>query len=231
MKTWIGIASCVLLFAAAFVVAQEDLPQGKDSTQTPATPVDARHYSYAIGMDIGASFHDDDVQLNVESLMAGLRDGLSGARPKFDNQTCGLALRRLSEIRMEVVIDKNRKFLEQNSKAEGVQVLPSGLQYKVLKSGDGPTPTASDVVKTHYRGQLIDGTEFDSSYARNEPAVFPVEGVIPGWTEALQKMKVGDKWQLFVPSKLAYGERGAGGAVPPHATLIFEVELLGIERQ
>lgn len=232
MKIWIPMAACLLatvLLATAGVVAQEELPGKAGASQQPIPATDARHYSYAIGLRIGSSFHQDEVPLDAQSLLAGLHDGLSGAQPKFDQQTCKLALKRLSELRMQTVIDKNRKFLELNSKAEGVHVLPSGLQYKVLQSGDGPTPTATDVVKTHYRGQLIDGTEFDSSYARHEPAVFPVGRVIPGWTEALQKMKVGDKWQLFVPSKLAYGAAGAGDAIPPHATLIFEVELLGIE--
>jgi FKBP-type peptidyl-prolyl cis-trans isomerase FklB len=109
-----------------------------------------------------------------------------------------------------------------------VTTLPSGLQYKVIKAGTGATPTAADTVRTHYEGRLIDGTIFDSSIKRNEPAEFPVEGVIPGWTEALQKMKVGDKWELVIPSELAYGEAGAGGAIPPHATLIFDIELLDI---
>ena len=129
---------------------------------------------------------------------------------------------------MEGTIAENQKFLADNSQAEGVKTLESGLQYKVLKSGDGPTPTATDTVKTHYRGKLIDGNEFDSSYSRNEPATFPVNGVIRGWTEALQLMKVGDQWQLVIPSDLAYGPRGRPG-IPPHATLIFELELLGIE--
>jgi FKBP-type peptidyl-prolyl cis-trans isomerase FklB len=109
--------------------------------------------------------------------------------------------------------------------------LPSGLQYKVLKSGTGATPDENDMVRTHYKGKLIDGTVFDSSYDRNEPAEFPVNGVIEGWTEALQKMKVGDKWQLFIPSELGYKGAGAGGVIPPDATLIFEIELLDVKKQ
>jgi FKBP-type peptidyl-prolyl cis-trans isomerase len=120
-------------------------------------------------------------------------------------------------------------FLAENGKREGVVTLPSGLQYKVLKSGTGKTPKLSDKVETHYRGTLIDGTEFDSSYKRGQTATFPVNGVIPGWTEALQKMKEGDKWQLAVPSKLAYGERGAGREIGPNATLLFEVELIAVK--
>ena len=131
--------------------------------------------------------------------------------------------------------EKNKKegeiFLETNKKKEGVQTLPSGLQYKVLKAGAGKKPTATDTVTVHYRGTLIDGKEFDSSYRRGKPATFPVNGVIPGWTEALQLMEEGAKWELFIPSNLAYGERSAGGDIGPNATLIFEVELISIEQK
>jgi FKBP-type peptidyl-prolyl cis-trans isomerase FklB len=163
-------------------------------------------------------------------LIAGIKDAMNDAQPKYDEATCMKALQKLSEARAGSIVTKNKKFLEENKKAEGVVTLPSGLQYKVLKAGTGATPTAKDTVRTHYEGKLIDGTVFDSSLKRNEPAEFPVEGVIAGWTEALQKMKVGDKWQLFIPSELAYGEAGAGGVIPPHATLIFEIELLDIPK-
>lgn len=203
--------------------AQEGLPSGalKDNSATPT-------YSYAIGLEIGTSFLADGVALDVDSLMAGIKDGLAKAKPKYDEQTLIQALRQLSQARAGAVIDQSKKFLEENKKAEGIVVLPSGLQYKVLKSGEGATPTANDTVRTHYEGKLVDGTVFDSSYERNEPAEFPVTGVIAGWTEALQLMKVGDKWQLFIPSNLAYGEAGAGGVIPPHATLIFDIELLDV---
>jgi FKBP-type peptidyl-prolyl cis-trans isomerase len=118
------------------------------------------------------------------------------------------------------------KFLTENKTKEGVKTTESGLQYKVLEAGEGPSPKAGDTVTVHYRGTFVDGTEFDSSYQRGEPATFPLTGVIPGWTEALQLMKKGSKWMLFIPSELAYGERGAGNRIPPNSTLIFEVELL-----
>jgi len=121
-------------------------------------------------------------------------------------------------------------FLATNAHAPGVKTLPSGLQYRVITEGKGRTPTAASTVKTHYRGKLLDGTEFDSSYKRGEPAVFPVTGVNSGWTEALQLMKEGSKWELFIPAHLAYGEQGAGGVIPPNATLVFEVELLEIQK-
>lgn len=213
--------------------AQEDLPvqdtYRSASDKKKAPPVDARHYSYAIGQDIGASFRIDGIPLDLESLMAGVHDGQQDAKPRYDQQICMLAMQQLNQQRINRAIEMNKQFLEENKKAEGVKVTASGLQYKVLKNGTGATPTASDVVRTHYRGTLVDGTEFDSSYARGEPATFPVGRVIPGWTEALQKMKVGDKWQLFIPSELGYGDRGAGDSIPPHATLIFEIELLSIE--
>jgi FKBP-type peptidyl-prolyl cis-trans isomerase FklB len=136
---------------------------------------------------------------------------------------------------MKLAGEKNQKageaFLAENKKKEGVVTLPSGLQYKILKAGEGKKPTAEDTVVCNYRGTLIDGTEFDSSYKRGEPATFPVRGVIKGWTEALQLMPVGSKWQLFIPPTLAYGERGAGAQIGPDATLIFEVELISIKEK
>jgi FKBP-type peptidyl-prolyl cis-trans isomerase FklB len=131
--------------------------------------------------------------------------------------------------------EKNKKegdvFLAENKKKDGVKTLPSGLQYKVVKAGTGKKPKLTDTVTTHYRGTLIDGTEFDSSYRRGQPATFPVNGVIPGWTEALQLMEEGAKWELFIPSNLAYGERGAGRDIGPHATLIFDIELITIQEK
>jgi FKBP-type peptidyl-prolyl cis-trans isomerase FklB len=142
-------------------------------------------------------------------------------------------VRNKQQEKMKVAGEMNKKegaeFLEANKTKEGVVTLPSGLQYKILTEGTGPKPAASDTVVCNYRGTLISGTEFDSSYKRGQPASFPVNGVIKGWTEALQLMPVGSKWQLFVPAELGYGDRGAGGEIGPGATLIFEVELLSIQ--
>lgn len=222
------VLSAALLSPAGQVLAQENaapesLQAGNAEAKSAAAP-----YSYAIGLEIGTTFVADGVELDIESLVAGIQDGLAKAAPKYDEQTLVQALRQLSQARAGAMITQNKQFLDANSKTEGVVVLPSGLQYKVLQAGDGATPTAQDTVRTHYEGKLIDGTVFDSSYQRNEPAEFPVTGVISGWTEALQKMKVGDKWQLVIPSDLAYGESGAGGVIPPHATLIFDIELLDV---
>ena len=209
-------------------VAQEDLPAAGQPAAALSAEISAQ-YSYSIGLQVGSTFQADGATLDVDSLLAGVKDGLSAAKPKYESEVLEKALEELGRFRMQVHIARNREYLAKNGKLEGVQVLPSGLQYKVLQSGDGPSPAAGDRVKTHYRGQLIDGTVFDSSYERNEPFVTVVKEVIPGWSEALQKMKVGDKWQLVIPSELGYGEAGAGGLIPPHATLVFEVELLGIE--
>lgn len=234
------VATTLAVAAASNAFAQEGLPaaeapaapaatapaalEGPAASEGPA----AQGYSYAIGLEIGGSFQADGVELDIDSLIAGIKDGLAKAKPKYDEATLSKALQQLSLARSGATVTKNKKFLEENKQAEGVTTLPSGLQYKVLKAGTGATPGAEDTVRTHYKGQLIDGTVFDSSYDRGEPAEFPVGGVIKGWTEALQKMKAGDKWQLFIPSELAYGEAGAGGLIPPHATLIFEIELLDV---
>jgi FKBP-type peptidyl-prolyl cis-trans isomerase FklB len=230
--------------SAAWVIAQETLPVDPGQAAAPpqagapapgapaaAPPTDARHYSYALGLDLGTSFRNDKLPLDVESVMAGVRDGLEGKDPKFSMDLCAASIERLAAERSAAMLRRNKEYLVENAKAEGVQTTPSGLQYKVLKSGDGATPTAEDTVKVHYRGQFVDGTVFDESYG-GEPASMALSGprrVIPGWVEALEKMKVGDKWQLVVPSDLGYGERGYPGAIPPNATLIFELELLGIE--
>jgi FKBP-type peptidyl-prolyl cis-trans isomerase len=234
VKTRIVALLSAVVLSAAWVVAQETLPTGPGQAapkQAPAAPeappTDARHYSYAIGQDLGSSFRENKIQLDLESLIAGVRDSLEGKDPQYSAELCQTALERLSQQQMAALVRRNKEFLIANAKAQGVQTTPSGLQYKVLKSGAGPTPSADDKVNVHYRGQLVDGTVFDETYG-GEPAQLPVGGVIAGWSEALQQMKVGDKWQLVVPANLAYGE-GGRDMIPPNATLIFEVELLGIE--
>lgn len=223
------VGAWLLLFVVGgWVIAQEDLPTNGLSAPAPDAKA-AQQYSYSIGLEIGGAFQADGVKLDVESLMAGVRDGLDEAEPKFDKEVRDQAMQQLGRYRMQSHIARNREYLEKNLQAEGVQVLPSGLQYKVLKEGTGASPGPTDRVKAHYRGKLIDGTVFDSSFERNEPLVTPVNQVIPGWSEALQHMKVGSRWELVIPSDLAYGEAGAGGVIPPHSTLVFEVELLGIE--
>lgn len=195
--------------------------------------------SYTIGLQIGRNLKRDGADLDVRFVIRGLMDAFSGKRPALTPEESHNAMQEFTQEmdkkmaeRLKVAGDKNRKegdaFLAANKKKEGVVTLKSGLQYKVLKTGDGPSPKKTDVVRTHYHGTLIDGTVFDSSVERDEPATFPVGKVIAGWTEALLKMKVGDKWQLFIPSELAYKTQG-NGPIEPNAVLVFEIELLGIE--
>jgi len=190
--------------------------------------------SYGIGVNVGKRFKNDSLELDMDAFMRGIKDVLTDAKPALTEEEINTALEGLRnqvQQKASVAGEKNKKtgedFLAKNKAEKGVITLPDGLQYKVLKEGTGATPKETDTVRVNYRGTLIDGTEFDSSYKRNEPIEFPVNGVIKGWIEALQKMKVGSKWQLFIPPDLAYGANGSG-PIPPNSTLIFEVELLGI---
>jgi FKBP-type peptidyl-prolyl cis-trans isomerase len=196
--------------------------------------------SYAVGMNIGANLHRQSVDVDPAILLQGLKDGLAGNKPLLTEEEARTLLTQLQEDTRKQQAEKAQQmssankaegetFLAANKTKEGVITLPSGLQYKILKAGTGPKPSASDSVVCNYRGTLMNGTEFDSSYKRGQPATFPVNGVIKGWTEALQLMPVGSKWQLFIPAQLAYGERGAGADIGPNATLIFEIDLLSIQ--
>jgi FKBP-type peptidyl-prolyl cis-trans isomerase FklB len=196
--------------------------------------------SYAIGLNIGKSLHKDSVEVDPSIVARGLRDGMAGNKSLLTDEEIKATMTALQADvnkrqgeKMQQVGEVNKKagdaFLAANKTKEGVVALPSGLQYKVLKEGTGPKPTAGDSVVCNYKGTLLDNTEFDSSYKRGQPAKFPVSGVIKGWTEALQLMPVGSKWQLFIPSDLAYGQRGPSPEIGPNATLVFEVELLSIE--
>jgi len=189
--------------------------------------------SYGIGTLIASNLKTQGGDsLEIDALAAGIRDILQGVTPKVDQQEAMTLVQAYMQKKMDqksaAAREEGQKFLENNKKTEGVKITPSGLQYKILKTGTGKSPKASDNVTVHYTGKLIDGTVFDSSVERGEPATFGVGQVIPGWTEALQLMHEGDKWMLYIPSDLAYGERGAGGQIPPHSTLVFEVELLKV---
>jgi FKBP-type peptidyl-prolyl cis-trans isomerase len=206
---------------------------------TLKTPKDK--ISYAIGMNIGKGLKRDSVDVDPAILARALKDVLAGGKTLLTEQEAQATLTALQtdmrkkqmEVRQQAG-EANKKegeaFLAENKAKDGVVTLPSGLQYKILKEGDGPKPTAADSVVCNYRGTLINGTEFDSSYKHGQPATFGVGQVIKGWTEALQLMPVGSKWQLFVPGELAYGDRGTqGGPIGPNSTLIFEVELVSIQ--
>jgi FKBP-type peptidyl-prolyl cis-trans isomerase FklB len=242
------MAIMVGVFVAAAVTAQEDVAPkektpksaGRKSDAQPRT--EAERMGYVIGLDTGRRLQAQGLvkHIDLTLLARGINDALAANEPALSDKeiedTIESIQKLVQESRQEMAKNlskKNREegsmFLKANAKKEGVKSTKSGLQYKVLKEGDGAVPKATDLVRTHYHGTFINGEVFDSSIRRGEPAVFPVNGVIAGWTEALQLMKVGSKWQLFVPPDLAYGARGSGD-IPPSATLIFEVELLGIEK-
>jgi FKBP-type peptidyl-prolyl cis-trans isomerase FklB len=212
-------------------------PAGAAAPLTLKTAKDK--FSYSLGMKMGENLHKQSVPVDAAILARGLRDGLAGGKTLLTDDEAQAAIMEVQKQMQEKQQAKkqeegaaNKKdgeaFLTANKSKEGVVTLPSGLQYKILKAGTGPKPVATDSVVCNYRGTLINGTEFDSSYKRGQPATFPVNGVIKGWTEALQLMPVGSKWQLFIPSDLAYGDPGRPG-IEPSSTLIFEVELLSIE--
>ncbi len=217
----------ILIFAAGSLAlplfGQEKSPQLKDQKDK---------VSYSIGLNIGFNLNRQNVQINPDVLTAGIKDAIAGKPQLTTDQVKEVmtAFEKDMQQKQKAAGEKNAsdgaKFLEENKKKEGVKTTASGLQYKAIKEGTGAQPKATDTVKVNYRGTLINGTEFDSSYKRGEPATFPLNGVIKGWTEGLQLMKVGSKYQFFVPPNLAYGERTVGPDIPPNSTLIFEVELL-----
>lgn len=212
-------------------------------TQAPlALTTQKDKFSYALGMNLGTTLHKQAVPVDPNILARGLKDALAGGKTALTEDQARAALmevqnemRKKQQEQMQMAGAASKKegeaFLADNKGKDGVVTLPSGLQYKILTQGTGPKPTTSDSVVCNYRGTLINGTEFDSSYKRGEPATFPVSGVIKGWTEALQLMPVGSKWQLFVPSDLAYGERSPSPEIAPDSTLVFEVELVSIQNK
>lgn len=226
------IAALGILYLASQVSAEENLVLKSQKDRV----------SYIIGMEIGKNFKKQSIDIDPDILVKGIKDAISGGKPLLTEQeiqenmvTFQKEMMAKQEELAKKLGEKNKKegeaFLTESKKKEGVKTLPSGLQYKVIKAGTGKKPKPTDTVTIQYRGTLIDGTEFDSSYRRGQPVSFPVTGVIPGWTEALQLMEEGAKWQLFIPPNLAYGERGAGRDIGPNATLIFEIELISIQEK
>jgi len=209
------------------------LPALATAQQKAAPKTQKQKVSYTIGLDIGKNMKRQKLDVDIPQLARGIQDGISDAKPVLSDSEMQEVMTVFQKEVLARMAEKNKKdgeaFLAENKNKPGVKTLPSGLQYKVLTEGSGKTPKATDTVVTHYRGALIDGKEFDSSYKRGEPATFPVNRVIPAWVEALQLMKEGAKWQLFVPSNLGYGERGAGQDIGPNATLIFDVELIKVK--
>lgn len=230
MKKMIGVVLVLLLITVDGMAEEKkvDLTSTRDKI------------SYSIGTRIGKDFSRQQLDLDPDILSRGIKDAMEGKGMLMTEAEVQAVLQKFQqeqmaakEVQMKAIGEKNAKegaaFLAENAKKDGVATLASGLQYKILTKGTGKTPTQTDTVTVNYRGTLIDGQEFDSSYKRGQPATFPVNGVIRGWTEALQLMKEGAKWQLFIPAELAYGERGAGQTIGPNATLVFDVELISIK--
>ena len=229
MKQFIcAVLSIFLLFG---VCLADENPAPKDQREKE---------SYSLGFQFGKSMKAQGVDIDLDIYTSAIRDALSGHKPRMTpneiratiqglQQRLALARHETEKILAEKNLAEGKAFLEENGKKQGVKTLPSGLQYKIISQGSGKTPKKEDTVTVQYRGTLIDGKEFDSSIARGQPASFKVNGVIPGWTEALQLMKEGAKWQLFIPPDLAYGERGMPPRIPSQSTLVFEIELISVK--
>ena len=247
----------ILILVAAITLFVSSCQQAKEQNAKPAakkeiTKADLKteddNISYSLGFSMGSRFVRDGLEINLEIFQEGMKDGFTGSKQVLTEEEMQKTMMALQQKMMakrqtehmkemeerknlgEANKEKGEKFLEANKAKEGVITLESGLQYKILKKGTGASPKATDIVKCHYKGTTIDGKEFDSSYKRGEPATFALNKVIKGWTEGLQLMKEGGKWEFFIPPELAYGEMGSGPHIGPNEVLIFEVELLGIEK-
>ena len=222
-KTILGMATLILMGSAINAGAAE-------------LKSDKQKFSYAVGIQFGQNIKQQGLDLDQEAFLQAIRDAIGGAKPQLTSAEMQKAIEDFQKAQEQTRLAQAEKasqagkaFLEENKKKEGVTTTASGLQYKILKAGTGAKPTAKDVVSVHYRGTLTNGKEFDSSYGRGQPAEFPVNGVIKGWQEGIQLMPVGSKWQLVIPSELAYGSQGAGHDIGPNEVLVFEVELLEIK--
>jgi len=236
-----------LLAAAALALVAAACAQPSGQAGSPASgnaaelTTDAQKFGYAIGTDLGKSLKQVNTEVDVDALKAGLDEALAGKTPRMDDKarqeiktTIAKKIQAKQKDERDAKATKNKedgeKFLAENGKKDGVKTTASGLQYEVITEGKGDHPAKEDKVTVNYRGTLLDGTEFDSSYARNQPITFPLGNVIPGWTEGVQLMTAGGKYKFYIPSTLAYGERGAGAKIGPNETLIFEVELISFEK-
>lgn len=237
LRLFTAAVLCSVAFQAAIAA---DAPSTATTTTSSTLTNESDKISYSIGIDIGQSFRKQNIQINPDVFMSGLKDGQNDTQSLLSKEEIYQTLvglqNRLAQQQAETTaqqakdnLAKGEAFLSKNKTVTGVKTTASGLQYRVIKQGKGASPKPGDIVTTHYRGHLIDGTEFDSSYKRNEPATFTVNAVIPGWTEALQLMTPGSKFELFIPSNLAYGSQGIGRIIGPNETLIFEIELLSVK--
>ncbi len=229
----LNLATLAIVSAPATLPAQTAQPAPAAPADAPTSP--AQVFSYGVGHQIGTNLKSSGFDVDLKLILKGLSDALAGKESSISEQQFGEAVTALRKIAAQKALERGKAFLAENAKKPGVKTTKSGLQYLVLKAGTGETPTTESTVETHYKGRLITGSIFDSSYQGEEPTAgdqpirFQVGGVIKGWTEALQLMKVGDRWRLFIPSNLAYGEKGAGQSIGPNETLIFDIELVGVK--
>lgn len=229
--------STVVLTSTLVLSGCYEAKEPQEKSGQPALDTDYQKLSYGLGLNIGSGIAQQGVpELDIDALVAGIRESVDGKDPRITQEELTAVISRVQKAEAEkqeqlatINQEKGAAFLEENGAREGVVTTASGLQYEILTAGEGDSPSANSIVNTHYHGTLIDGTVFDSSVERGEPIEFAVDQVIPGWTEALQLMKTGSKWRLYVPSELAYGEYSPGPNIPPHSALIFDVELLGFK--
>jgi FKBP-type peptidyl-prolyl cis-trans isomerase len=231
MKKFLVVIACIAFAAALF--AEDQKPAAPGPAAPAAAPEVQADLSYSLGMLFGQNLKNAGLKVNPDSFVAGVNDVQNGNTPKYTDAQAQAAVQAavmaLQQKKSADNLAAGTAFLDGNKKKAGVKVTDSGLQYEVITLGKGPKPKSDDTVKVQYEGKLLSGNVFDSSIQRGEPAVFPIDGVIPGWTEGLQLMPVGSKYRLFIPSSLAYGEKGAGNVIEPNSVLIFEVELISIE--
>ncbi|MDQ6960736.1 MAG: FKBP-type peptidyl-prolyl cis-trans isomerase [Mariprofundaceae bacterium] len=237
MKKYIAMTAAVVVMAGCSAGTQ----QANEKKNKLSLDNESSKFSYAIGLDVGKSLKSIGTGLDLDAFDAAVASVIKGEKPMLSSKEVAAAKQSVFKAQRDKLLARQKdlglknkaegeKFLAENAKKEGVQTMASGLQYQIIKSGDGVKPKATDTVKVNYEGQLIDGTVFDSSYKRGQPVTFPLKQVIKGWTEGLQLMPVGSKYRLFLSSELAYGAHGAGSRIGPNATLIFDVELLSIEK-
>lgn len=246
-KTFFIFMAFIFIFSIGFFIAQAQQPQTPAKGPAPASKQSIlKTYddklSYCIGLDIGENLMEQSIKINPDIMIMGIKDTLAGKNKilteaeiletmtTFKKEMMAKQTKMMGEVSKRNKEEGN-KFLSENKKKDGVKTTKSGLQYKVITEGTGKSPQKTDTVVVHYTGKLLNGTEFDSSFKRGEPVTFPVSGVIPGWTEALLLMKAGSKWELYIPSNLAYGEQGAGRVIGPNSTLHFIVELISIQEK
>jgi len=228
----IAVSALGLLYGAGVCAAEESAEartEAPRSTESVEIKTDEEKVNYSLGFELGKDLKGQELKLLPDALLRGAEDGLSGNKALVNTRQQAAALKQIREMRAQENLEQSRAFLTRIAKKEGMVTLPSGLQYREVQAGEGKTPGADDSVLVNYRGSLIDGSEFDSSYERGKPAAFQVKKVIKGWREALQLMKEGAKWELFIPPELAYGKRGRPKTIPPNSALVFEVELIAVK--